>query len=81
MAHVNVRFFAAAREVFGARERSLDAQDIDALVTQLLADADDQARIVVSRSSFLVNAVARTDRTQPLSEGDTVDILPPFAGG
>ena len=36
---------------------------------------------VISRSTFLVNGFAARDRSLPLAAGDTVDILPPFAGG
>ncbi|WP_149956171.1 MoaD/ThiS family protein [Zafaria cholistanensis] len=36
---------------------------------------------VLGRSSFLVNEVNVRDRTRPLAGGDTVDVLPPFAGG
>lgn len=36
---------------------------------------------VISRSTFLVNGFAARDRSVPLAGGDTVDILPPFAGG
>ncbi|WP_035321555.1 MoaD/ThiS family protein, partial [Brevibacterium sp. VCM10] len=43
--------------------------------------AGTQAATVLSRSSFLVNSVAATDKSVPLADGDTVDVLPPFAGG
>lgn len=36
---------------------------------------------VISRSTFLVNGFAARDRSLPLAASDTVDILPPFAGG
>ncbi|GAA3694713.1 MoaD/ThiS family protein [Arthrobacter ginkgonis] len=36
---------------------------------------------VLGRSSFLLNEVNVRDRTRPLAVGDTVDVLPPFAGG
>ncbi|MDK1360355.1 MoaD/ThiS family protein [Arthrobacter sp. zg-Y1219] len=36
---------------------------------------------VISRSTFLVNGFAARDRSMVLAPGDTVDILPPFAGG
>ncbi|WP_441435340.1 MoaD/ThiS family protein [Arthrobacter sp. RAF14] len=44
------------------------------------ADAPELSR-VLSRSSFLINGVAAKDHAKPLSPGDTVDVLPPFAGG
>jgi molybdopterin synthase sulfur carrier subunit len=78
---ITVRFFAAAREAFGARESRISAGSVDDLVGTLAEAADPQAATVLSRSSFLVNSVAATDRSAALSDGDTVDVLPPFAGG
>ncbi|TSI17652.1 MoaD/ThiS family protein [Brevibacterium aurantiacum] len=81
MPQIRVRFFAAAREAFGTKECSAEAATIDGLITTLTKDAAAEARTVISRSSFLVNAIAATDPHAALSEGDTVDVLPPFAGG
>lgn len=81
MPTIRVRFFAAAREAFGTKELSLSAGTIDELVDVLTTDASDEARTVLSRSSFLVNAIAATDRSARLTDGDSVDVLPPFAGG
>ena len=81
MPTITVRFFAAAREAFGARESQIRAGSVAELVDTLAEAADPQAATVLSRSSFLVNSVAATDRSVALSDGDTVDVLPPFAGG
>ncbi|PCC49385.1 MoaD/ThiS family protein [Brevibacterium aurantiacum] len=81
MPQIRVRFFAAAREAFGTKESTAAASTIDELMTTLTKDASTETTTVISRSSFLVNAVAATDPQAPLSEGDTVDVLPPFAGG
>lgn len=81
MPTIRVRFFAAAREAFGTKESSAKAGTIDELVTVLTTDASPEATTVLSRSSFLVNAIAATDRSARLNDGDTVDVLPPFAGG
>ncbi|MCU4298160.1 MoaD/ThiS family protein [Brevibacterium permense] len=81
MPAITVRFFAAAREAFGARESQIRAGSVEELVTTLAEAAAPQAATVLSRSSFLVNSVAATDKSAPLAEGDTVDVLPPFAGG
>ncbi|NJE68554.1 MoaD/ThiS family protein [Brevibacterium sp. LS14] len=78
---VNVRFFAAAREAFGTRQSTVEAATLDELVAVLADGASAEAVTVLSRSSFLVNAVARRDRAEALHDGDTVDVLPPFAGG
>ncbi|MDN6529445.1 MAG: MoaD/ThiS family protein [Brevibacterium sp.] len=81
MPQIRVRFFAAAREAFGTKECTAAATTIAGLITTLTEDAGPEARTVISRSSFLVNAIATTERHAALSEGDTVDVLPPFAGG
>lgn len=81
MPQIRVRFFAAAREAFGTKETTAAAATIDELISTLTKDAGPEATTVISRSSFLVNAIAATDPQTPLSEGDTVDVLPPFAGG
>jgi molybdopterin converting factor small subunit len=36
---------------------------------------------VFARCSFIVNGVATTDRARVLDDGDSLDVLPPFAGG
>ncbi|GAA1844216.1 MoaD/ThiS family protein [Brevibacterium marinum] len=81
MPQIRVRFFAAAREAFGTRECSTAATTLGDLVTALNEGAGTEASTVLGRSSFLVNAIATTDRDVTLNEGDTVDVLPPFAGG
>ena len=39
------------------------------------------ATTAIERSSLLVNAVACTDHSRVLADGDRIDVLPPFAGG
>jgi molybdopterin converting factor small subunit len=36
---------------------------------------------VLSRCSYLCDGVAVREETAPLRSGDTIDVLPPFAGG
>lgn len=36
---------------------------------------------VLGRSSFLLNEVSLRDRDRKLGNDDTLDVLPPFAGG
>jgi sulfur-carrier protein len=71
---VTLRFFAAARAEVGAASLSRAAGSIDSL----LAEFDSP---VLNRCTFLVNGIATTDRATPLSDGDVLDVLPPFAGG
>jgi sulfur-carrier protein len=68
---VEVRFFAAARAAVGA---STPPGTLESVISTFDYP-------VIAKCSFLVNGVAETDRSRALGDGDTVDILPPFAGG
>lgn len=82
--HVTVRLFASARAATGVDELRLslpaEATISDAL-HQLTAAPGQPLGQVLSRCSFLVNAVSTTDRATRLSDGDVIDVMPPFAGG
>ena len=84
MTSVHLRFFASARAAAGTDGQRVElwagATIQDAL--ELVAAAPGQPiDRVLARCSFLVNTVATTDRATALSDGDTVDVMPPFAGG
>ena len=91
---VTVHYFAAAKAALGVGEETLDAdgQSIGALLIQRATDAAAAAdpaatspgadvTAVLARCSFLHNGHATTDRATVLADGDTLDVLPPFAGG
>lgn len=86
MAEILVRFFGAARAAAGVDTEHLSGdRTLDSLLHDLRArpsapGAPTFAR-VIDRSSFLLNEVSLRDRTTMLSDGDVLDILPPFAGG
>ncbi|HEX4058684.1 MAG TPA: MoaD/ThiS family protein [Galbitalea sp.] len=71
---VLVRFFAAARAAVGADSVEVEADSIEHVVARW-------NNPVLARCSFLVNGVATTDRATRLTDGDSLDVLPPFAGG
>ncbi|MBU7598175.1 MoaD/ThiS family protein [Streptomyces sp. P38-E01] len=81
-----IRYWAAARAAAGVAEETYEA----ATLAEALADArerhaerPDFARVLV-RCSYLVDerpAGARDPETVRLSDGGTVEVLPPFAGG
>ncbi|MGH3311269.1 MAG: MoaD/ThiS family protein [Streptomyces sp.] len=86
MASGTIRYWAAAKSAAGIAEERYEAMT--------LADALDGARArhtaradfarVLSRSSYLVDGDPvgkRAHETVRLSEGGTVEVLPPFAGG
>ncbi|WP_378147160.1 MoaD/ThiS family protein [Cnuibacter sp. UC19_7] len=87
MSVVTIRYFAAAKAAVGRVGDELDAagRSIADVLGEIAAGAtgtsSSEAGAVLSRCSFLLNRSATTDRTRVLADGDTLDVLPPFAGG
>jgi len=80
---VNIRYFAAARAAAGMEEETLailDGTSVTDLVEQLSARNPNLAT-VLERCSFLCDGIAVRNRAEPLTTNQTVDVLPPFAGG
>jgi molybdopterin synthase sulfur carrier subunit len=80
---VTVRYFAAARAAAGAESETVTLPP-DATVAELvdgLAGRDARLAAVLSRCSYLRDGIAVRDDAKPLGNGDTIDVLPPFAGG
>ena len=83
---VTVRYFGAAKAAAGVAEESLA---IEPPASAILATVLDLARAahgaefgrVLQRCSYLVREVAVHDLSAPLAQGDSIDVLPPFAGG
>jgi sulfur-carrier protein len=82
-AKVTVRYFAAARAAAGLEDEILGVESgttVADLVEQLSARDAELAK-VLKRCSFLCDGVAVRDSTAALENAQTVDVLPPFAGG
>ena len=80
---VTVRYFAAARAAAGVDEETVTLSPgttVAELVKSLAARGELLAN-VLNRCSYLRDGVAVRDETMALSCGDTIDALPPFAGG
>jgi molybdopterin synthase sulfur carrier subunit len=80
---VTVRYFAAARAAAGAESETITMRP-GATVTELvdgLAGRDARLSTVLSRCSYLCDGIAVRDASATLRAGDTIDVLPPFAGG
>ncbi|OBI78848.1 MoaD/ThiS family protein [Mycobacterium asiaticum] len=80
---VTVRYFAAARAAAGIESETL-ALRAGTTVAELikeLANRGTPLATVLSRCSYLLDGIAVRDETSTLSAGNTVDVLPPFAGG
>ncbi|MGW1840610.1 MoaD/ThiS family protein [Streptomyces sp. BBFR2] len=81
-----MRYWAAAKAAAGTAEEPYAAETLaEALAAARTAHADrpEFAR-VLQRSSFLVDGApvgTRDHADVPLTQGGTVEVLPPFAGG
>jgi molybdopterin converting factor small subunit len=80
---VTVRYFAAAQAAAGADSETMILRPgtTVAELVKTLAARDDHFANVLNRCSYLRDGIAVRDETLPLSCGDTLDVLPPFAGG
>jgi sulfur-carrier protein len=80
---VTVRYFAAARAAAGAESESviLRPGTTVADLVERLAVPGTRLATVLGRSSYLCDGIAVRDETKALRSGDTIDVLPPFAGG
>lgn len=80
---VTVRYFAAARAAAGAESETVHvpAGAGVAALAEILAGRNERLATVLSRCSYLRNGVAVRDHAAALQGGETIDILPPFAGG
>ena len=80
---LTVRYFAAARSAANAETETVrvaPGTTVAALVETLGARRPELA-LVLRRCSFLCDGIAVRDDATTLSEGQTIDVLPPFAGG
>lgn len=80
---VRVRYFAAACSAAGIEQElvTVRAGTTVAELADLLAGRSAELAHVLRRCSYLCDGITVSDRLAELSEGQTIDILPPFAGG
>jgi molybdopterin converting factor small subunit len=80
---LTVRYFAAAQAAAGAESETLKLPSgtTVAELVKTLAGHGDGLSAVLARCSFLCDGVAVRDETRALHAGNTIDVLPPFAGG
>jgi sulfur-carrier protein len=80
---VTIRYFAAARAAAGNDEETIrlpHGTTVADLVAQLSARDEDLAKVLL-RCSFLCDGIAVRDDGVAIGDAQTVDVLPPFAGG
>ena len=80
---MTIRYFAAARAAAGAESETviLRRGTTVAELIERLAVPGTRLGKVLSRCSYLCDGIAVRDETAALRSGDTIDVLPPFAGG
>jgi sulfur-carrier protein len=80
---VTVRYFAAARAAAGADSEAMSLRPGTTMaeLVKTLAARGERLANVLNRCSYLRNEVTVRDETVALCSGDTIDVLPPFAGG
>ena len=80
---VTVRYFAAARAAAGFEDEIVGVAQGTTVGTlvQSLGERDAELAKVLSRCSYLCDGIAVRDLRLMLSDDQTVDVLPPFAGG
>ncbi|MGB0436437.1 MAG: MoaD/ThiS family protein [Mycobacterium sp.] len=80
---ITVRYFAAARAAAAAEAETIDLSEganVGELIDGLKA-RDAGLANVLARCSYLCDGLAVRDMGMTLSDAQTVDVLPPFAGG
>jgi len=81
VAAVLIRYWAAARAAAGVESEIIDAPDVAQALNLAIGAGRGELARVVERSSLLLDGVVVHDRTEPLLDGQTLEVLPPFAGG
>jgi molybdopterin synthase sulfur carrier subunit len=77
---INVRLFAALRELAGSSRVEASGRTVGDIADQLSAANGERFAAIVSVASFVVNG-ERASRSTVVAEGDEVAILPPVSGG
>ena len=80
---VTVRFFAAAQHVAGTHAVELmlgPGATIADAIAELCGQSDEMA-LLLQKCSYLCDGIAVRDPSVSLRPHQTLDVLPPFAGG
>ncbi|WKG02609.1 MoaD/ThiS family protein [Mycolicibacterium sp. HK-90] len=80
---VTIRYFAAAAAAAGVDAETLDIEKDTSIATlvEQLSGRDAELARVLKRCSYLCDGVAVRDMDKRVSTPQTLDVLPPFAGG
>ena len=75
-----VRFFAAAKAVTKVSQTQIPADTIEQALSIAIQNYPGLDQ-VLNKCSYLLNEIACHDLQTQVSDLDTIDVLPPFAGG
>lgn len=81
MAAILIRYWAGARAAAGVDSEQLDAATVASVLALAVSDGRGELGRVIERSSLLLDGVVVHDRSAALTDGQTLEVLPPFAGG
>lgn len=76
-----IRYFAGAAEAAGTDEEQLDGTTVGEVLAQARRAHGERLTEVLQRCSVLHAGRYVDEESTPVSTGDTIDVLPPFAGG
>lgn len=76
---VTIRYWASARAAAGCDSESFGGQNVGD-VLEAAAAAHTGLGVVLGVSTYLLDG-RQVGAAEPLSEGTTIEVLPPFAGG
>jgi sulfur-carrier protein len=80
---VTVRYFGAARAAAAAESETLTVEQGTSIaeLASRLAERNGRLAAVLARCSYLCDGMAVRDAAAVVRTGQTIDVLPPFAGG
>ncbi|WP_435199351.1 MoaD/ThiS family protein [Janibacter sp. GS2] len=76
-----IRYFAGAAEAAGTDEEQLDGTTVGEVLARARRAHGERLTEVLQRCSVLHAGRYVDEESTPVSSGDTIDVLPPFAGG
>jgi sulfur-carrier protein len=79
-----IRYWAAARDAAGTTAEPYDADTLASALAHARQVHGERLALIFQRCSYLVDEApvgGRDHATVELSDGGTVEVLPPFAGG
>jgi molybdopterin synthase sulfur carrier subunit len=81
MAAILIRYWAGARAAAGVDSEQLEAATVASALELAVSDGRGELGRVIERSSLLLDGVVVHDQSTALTDGQTLEVLPPFAGG